>query len=260
MLVAERHQKIIERIEDKKIVRVNELSQLFSVTEETIRRDLEKLEREGYLIRSHGGAVLNERRESHDLPFEQREIIHVKEKRQIAAMAVRFVNQDDTIILDASTTAWYMARILPDMPLTVVTNALKVAAELSSKKKITVICTGGTLLTNSLSFVGPLASEALDQYYVNKAFISCKGMNVERGFTESNEQQALVKRKMLEISDQTFMMLDNSKINVQTFSKLASLEVANFLITNQALPVELEAKIKDHHSGLQMINSSQMNH
>jgi len=122
MLVVERHQKIIEQLEEKRIVRVSELSKKFSVTEETIRRDLEKLEKEGYLTRSHGGAVFNEMVKNQEIPFAEREITNISKKKLIAQMSVRYVEESDTILLDASSTAWYMAKILPNMPLTVVTN------------------------------------------------------------------------------------------------------------------------------------------
>lgn len=254
MLVVERHQKMIEQLEEKRIVRVSELSKLFSVTEETIRRDFEKLEKEGYLTRSHGGAVINETIKNQEIPFAEREITNMAKKKQIAQMSVRYVDESDTILLDASSTAWYMAKILPDIPLTVVTNSIKVAATLSEKEQITVICTGGTLLNQSLSFVGPLTIEALDQYFVNKAFISCKGLDVEQGFTESNEQQALVKRKMLERSRQTFLMLDDSKIAVQAFAKVAHLQAADYLLINQPLDTHLFEKIHEQHDQIKIIS------
>ncbi|GAA4057755.1 DeoR/GlpR family DNA-binding transcription regulator [Amphibacillus indicireducens] len=254
MLVVERHQRIIEQLEEKRIVRVSELSKKFSVTEETIRRDLEKLEKEGYLTRSHGGAVFNEMVKNQEIPFAEREITNISKKKLIAQMSVRHVDESDTILLDASSTAWYMAKILPNMPLTVVTNSIKVAATLSEKDQITVICTGGTLLNKSLSFVGSLTIQALDQYFVNKAFISCKGLDLEQGFTESNEQQALVKRKMLERSRQTFLMLDDSKIDVQAFAKVAHLQAADYLLINQPLDKHLYEKIHEQHEQIKVIS------
>jgi len=117
-----------------------------------------------------------------------------------------------------------------------------------------VICTGGTLLNKSLSFVGPLTIEALDQYFVNKAFISCKGLDLEQGFTESNEQQALVKRKMLERSRKTFLMLDDSKIGVQAFAKVAHLQAADYLLINQPLDNSLFEKIHEQHEQIKVIS------
>src|SRR5699024_8012836 len=157
MLVAERQQKIIGIVNQRKSVRVSELSKIFKVTEETIRRDLERLEKDKKLARSHGGAISLHPNDSLEIPYSEREIINVKEKQQIALESIKQVQEGNKIILDASTTAWYMAKTLPDIPLTVMTNSIKVAMELSKKKQIMVIATGGTLLSKSLSYVGPLA-------------------------------------------------------------------------------------------------------
>jgi DeoR family fructose operon transcriptional repressor len=231
MLVAERQQKIVELVNNKESIRVTELSTIFSVTEETIRRDLERLESEGKLRRSHGGAVkINGG--SPETPYSEREIINVKEKKEIANEAVKQVESGDRIILDASSTAWYMAKILPDIPLTVLTNSIKAAVELSTKKQITVISTGGILSPRSLSYVGPLAETSLESYHVNKAFISCKGFHLKQGMSESNEAQARVKKKMISISDQVFAMIDHSKFGVQAFTHVAALNQIDQTITD----------------------------
>ncbi len=134
MLVAERHEKITALVNEKGSIRVSELSQIFKVTEETIRRDLEKLENEGKLQRSHGGAV-SIKEQDIEAPYFEREIRNVKEKMVVAEEAIKFVSTNDRIILDASTTAWYMAKRLPDLPLTVLTNSMKVAMKLANREK-----------------------------------------------------------------------------------------------------------------------------
>lgn len=231
MLVAERHEKIVEVVNDKGSIRVSELSQLFGVTEETIRRDLERLETDGKLRRSHGGAV-SVKTTGAEAPYTEREITNVKEKMEVATEAIAHVKVNDRIILDASTTAWYMAKRLPDMPLTVVTNSMKVAMELASREKIKVISVGGTLLSKSLSFVGPQAEQALESYYVNKAFVSCQGIHPERGLSDSNEMQALVKKKMIEMSETVYLLVDYSKYGVKAFSRIDSTEAVDYVITD----------------------------
>jgi DeoR family transcriptional regulator, fructose operon transcriptional repressor len=230
MLVAERHQKILELVNSRESIRVSELSQLFSVTEEIIRRDLFQLEQQNKLKRSHGGAVKIQ--SETETPYFEREITNVVEKREIAKQAVRLIDTNDRIILDASTTAWYMAKIVPDIPLTVITNSIKVATELSKKKNITVISTGGNLLSKSLSFVGPLAERSLESYYVNKVFLSCKGMHFDRGFSESTELQALIKKQMLSIADSVYLMVDNTKFGVQAFAHVGFLHEIDKVITD----------------------------
>ncbi len=118
------------------------------------------------------------------------------------------------------------------MPLTVVTNSMKVAMELANHDKVTVISIGGTLLPISLSFVGPQAENALDSYYVNKAFISCTGVHLDRGLSDSNEMQALVKKKMIEIAEEVYLLVNHTKFDVKAFSRIASIEAIDYLITD----------------------------
>ncbi|MBD1382899.1 DeoR/GlpR family DNA-binding transcription regulator [Metabacillus arenae] len=234
MLVAERRRKIVEVVNEKRSVRVTELSKKFKVTEETIRRDLEKLEKENLLRRSHGGVVSIQEEQS-EISYEEREITNSFEKKAIALEAIKLIKTGDQIVLDASTTAWYMAKELPNLPLTVITNSIKVAIELSKKEQIKVISTGGMLLPKSLSYVGPLAERSLKMYHVNKAFISCKGVHLEGGLSDSNEWQALLKRQMMEIADQTILMADSTKFGVRTFAYITDIQQVISVITDSKI-------------------------
>lgn len=237
MLPAERHRAIIQLVNSKGSMRVKELSHMFEVTEETVRRDLDILEGEGLLRRSHGGAVrLIE--EPSEIPYLQREGENVSEKEAIAREAIKYIKPGDRIVLDASTTAWNVALVLPNISLTVLTNSLKVALELSTRDKVEVISTGGILRSSSLSYVGPLAEEALSKFYVNKAFISCKGLHLEYGVSESHALQALVKRKMIDISDEVFLLADHSKLQVRDFTSVAQLDEVDVLITDKQISQE----------------------
>ena len=231
MLVHERQRKIVELVNRHLSVRVSELSKIFKVTEETIRRDLEKLEKETLLLRSHGGAV-SVQDDQIEVSYLEREIIQRDEKKAIAYQAVKWIEPGDKIILDASSTAWYMAKAISDMPVTVVTNSIKVTVELSKKCQIKVISTGGMLLPKSLSYVGPLAERSLQMYHVNKAFISCKGVHTEGGLSDTNEWQALIKREMMEIADQTFLIVDSSKFGVRTFANINDFNSIDHVITD----------------------------
>ncbi|KKI89900.1 DeoR faimly transcriptional regulator [Bacillus sp. SA1-12] len=239
MLVAERHRKIVEVVNEKLSVRVTELSKLFKVTEETIRRDLEKLEKENLLRRSHGGAVSIQDEQS-EVSYTEREITNAAEKKAIALEAVKLIMPGDQIVLDASTSAWYMAKEMPDLPLTVITNSIKVAVELSKKEQVKVISTGGMLLARSLSYAGPLAERSLNMYHVNKAFISCKGVHLEGGLSDSNEWQALLKRQMMSIADQTILLADSTKFGVRTFAHITNIGQVSSILT--------DSKIDDSYS------------
>lgn len=246
MLVAERQRKLLELVNERLSIRVSELSKIFSVTEETIRRDLEKLEKENLLRRSHGGAVSIQKEQS-EVSYLEREITNAGDKKQIAMEAIRHIEAGDQIVLDASTTAWYMAKELPDMPLTVLTNSIKVAVELSKKEQVKVISTGGLLLPQSLSFVGPLAERSLSAYHVNKAFLSCKGVHFERGLTDANEFQALLKKQMMEIADKTILLADASKFGVRTFAHVSNIDGVDLVITNASVDTTYVDGLKDRN-------------
>ncbi|MEK8126516.1 DeoR/GlpR family DNA-binding transcription regulator [Paenibacillus filicis] len=246
MLVAERYELIVQLVNERGSIRVSELSELCGVTEETIRRDLDRLESAGRLRRSHGGAVsVKETQAQAEIPYFEREILNAEEKRRIAQEAIRWIQPYDRVLLDASTTAWYMASYLPDIPLTVLTNSVKVVSELSGKEKIEVISTGGRLAKRSLSFVGPLAERSMDAYHVDKLFLSCKGIHLERGISESNEQQALVKQRMIGIAEQVFLLADASKFGVRAFTHVAELDVASAIITDRGVGEQTVAQLQE---------------
>ncbi len=245
MLVAQRYDKIVKLVNEHGSMRVTELSERCQVTEETIRRDLDRLERQGLLRRSHGGAV-SVQGEQPETPFSEREIMHAEEKRRIAEQAVKLIEPHDRILLDASTTAWYMAASLPDIPLTVLTNSIRVATQLSNREKIEVISTGGQLVSRSLSFVGPLAERSLETYYVNKLFLSCQGVHLERGVSESSELQGRVKQKMVGMADQIILLADASKFGVQAFAHVMNLSEVDQLITDSRIASEMVAQLKEH--------------
>ncbi|TVY02235.1 DeoR/GlpR family DNA-binding transcription regulator [Cohnella terricola] len=246
MLVAERYEKIVSLVNERGSIRVSELSELCQVTEETIRRDLDRLERAGRLRRSHGGAVnVKDSALQPEIPYAVREITNADEKKRIALEAIKRIEPKDRILLDASSTAWYMASDVPDITLTVLTNSIKVATELSIKEKIEVISTGGILAQRSLSFVGPLAERSLDAYHVDKVFLSCKGVHLERGISESNELQARIKQRMIGMADEVILLADSSKIGVQAFTHVADLSEVDTLITDKRMPQETIERLED---------------
>jgi DeoR family L-fucose operon activator len=255
MLAEERYEKIVQLVNERGSIRVTELSEWCEVTEETIRRDLDRLEAAGRLRRSHGGAVsVKDWPALHaEIPYSEREIDHAEEKRRIAEEAVNRIQAKNRILLDASTTAWYMARSLPDIPLTVLTNSIKVAMELAVKEKIEVISTGGLLAQRSLSYVGPLAERSLETYHVDKLFFSCKGVHLDRGISESNELQARVKQKMIGMADQVILLADSSKFGVQAFTHVADWRQVDEVITDRRLPREVWDQLQERSIGTKLV-------
>jgi DeoR/GlpR family transcriptional regulator of sugar metabolism len=240
MLAMTRRTKIMEIMLEHGSARVAELSQRFQVTDETIRRDLESLENSGQLKKTYGGAVLLNA-DSPERSFQTRSAEKTEEKKAIARIALQLIEPQDVIILDASTTALQIAKNLPQMELVVVTNAIEVALELANRAGVRVLCTGGILRARSLSFVGPLAEQALHQYNINKAFISCQGVTLKAGATDFNELEARVKSEMIKAAREPFLLVDNSKFGVTAFATIARIEDFRRIITDRRLsPEELD--------------------
>ena len=187
MLALERRNLILEKLQTERRVVVSELSQLYEVSEETIRRDLDKLEKEGLATKSYGGAVINEN-VSIDLPFNIRKNQNVGGKQKMAEIVAEMVQDGDHIFLDASTTAVFIAKALKDKErLTVITNSMEILIELSDVSGWNIISTGGVMKEGYLAFLGSRTEEVIRSYYVDKVFFSCKALDQEWGIMESQE-------------------------------------------------------------------------
>ncbi|WKL01377.1 DeoR/GlpR family DNA-binding transcription regulator [Paenibacillus amylolyticus] len=249
MLAAERYDWIVEMVNVKGSMRVSELSERCRVTEETIRRDLDRLEQAGRLRRSHGGAV-SVKEDQPEIPYRIRETTHAEEKKRIAQAALAMIHPGDRILLDASTTAGYMAANMPDFPLTVLTNSIQIATELSSRDKVEVISTGVSWHA-LVVFCWAAAERSLETYHVDKMFMSCKGVHLEGGgISESNELQARLKQKMVGISDQVILLADASKFGVRAFARVSGLNAVHTIVTDQPLEAEQTDRLSGYDIGI----------
>ena len=232
MLAIERKNEILAILQKEQRVLVSELSQRYEVTDETIRRDLEKLESEGYVKRTYGGAVLN-KGISLDMPLRIREKTNRREKQIIARLVAEQVEEGDSIMLDASSTSLMIARELKEMnKLTVVTSSVEVLIEFAGHEGIRVISTGGTLRDSSLSLVGTAAQRVLRDYNVDKAVISCKGIHMEKGVTDSSEAEADMKNTMRSCARQTILAVDSSKFDHVSFVRFMELGKGDKVVTD----------------------------
>ena len=232
----ERQVNLIRLVEELGTIRVSEMSKKFEVTEETIRRDLERLEKEGFLTRIHGGAISN-KKTGNEIPVLKRQDLNIEEKQAIASKAASFVEDGDIIALDASTTALQMTKYINDKEITVITNSIGVTLELAKHPNITVITVGGYLLNDSMSFVGASTEKVIEEYHVDKFFFSCIGFDVKRGISEVNEQQAQIKKKFISISAELFLLADHSKYGHRSLIRITNLNKINYLITDHKLAV-----------------------
>ena len=232
MFALERQKKITELLKEQGAVSVSKLALELGVTEETVRRDLEKLEKQEVLLRTHGGAVPVEEG-NHELSLEKRKNKNIEAKTKLAKEAVKLISSGDAIFIDASTTAFYLAKELKNFKnITVVTNSMRVLAELSGNFDIKLISVGGMMSKNQ-SFVGSIAENNIrENYFVNKMFFSSRGIT-EGGILESNEQECCIKQSIMQNCTDRFYLCDRTKIGRVGFVKLADFEDINCIITEK---------------------------
>lgn len=248
MLALERRQKIVEIVQEKKRVVVIELAQFFDVTEETIRRDLEKLEDQGILKRTYGGAILNESTDV-DIPMYVREMTNQEGKAKIALKVIEIIKDGETLMLDSSSTALCLAKCIKrsNKKVTIITNSLKVVVELQDMKNINIILAGGNFRERSKSFVGKWSEKLISNYHVNKAILCCKGMDIERGIMDSNEQEAEIKKEMAKCADEVLFLVDHIKFNRTSFVRLMNFEDIDAVYTDEEISEEWKKVFKENN-------------
>lgn len=233
MLAAERRNLILEKLQEEKRVVVSELSEQFEVSEETIRRDLDKLDKEGLATKTYGGAVLVENNNT-DMPFSVRQKKNMHGKRIIANLIQDLITDGDHIIVDPSTTAVAIVNALKDNKkhLTIVTNSIEVLVELTDMQGWDIISTGGTMRENYLALVGPKALETINSFNTDKAIMSCKGIDMEKGITDANEMFSQVKKAMLHSAKQKILAVDSTKFEKVAFSQICEVCDLDMVVTD----------------------------
>ena len=231
-LPAERTEIILAQLRQQGLARSSELAQACGVTEETIRKDLIQMEREGLLLRTRGGA----RRSSPqrlDLPLPERDSLNRKEKKAIAAAACRLIEPRDTVFLDASSTVLEMTGFFPDREVTVVTNANHVVVSLGEFASIDLICTGGEYERRSRSYVGIVAEESVQRYYLQWMFIGVDGLDPHRGASEVNPGQARLKERILPMAEKVCVLADHTKLRRKSPFFFARPNQIHYLVTDE---------------------------
>lgn len=234
----DRRSEIVRYLQQEERASTQLLSQMFDVSEVTIRHDLNELNKRGWVTRVHGGAEVVQRLQ-YEQSFAERRAINLDAKIAIAKTAVSLVEPGSTIMLDSSTTAFQLALLLSSMrDLRVVTNNLHAVSILSTNKDIEVIIVGGVVREETASIVGPPAVEMLGRWHADQGFFGAAGLTERRGLSDVDVRETNVKRAMVEAVDRVNVLLDASKFGKQAFSTFANLEVIDELITDKPVTEE----------------------
>lgn len=245
MFAVERQNKIKKILLKEKRVDVFELSELFSVTEVTIRRDFDKLEQEGFLIKTYGGALLNDGVMQGTAIVENVDAT-IEEKRMIGKIAAQMIENGEAIFLSPGTTCLEIARNIKNKKITVVTNDLLIGYELRDCIGIKVIVTGGDLIQSTSTLAGGFTLQALNGININKAFIGVKGVNFESGYTVGSHEEVMVIQGVKKISSEMIIAVDYTKFNKTAFARLGDLTTFSKVITNKQIPEDYKKYYFEH--------------
>ena len=237
MFAPERIRVIKNILLDKKYIHVSSLSSILNVSEVTIRRDLEKLENEKFLTRTHGGALLNEALYDEEIDSDLQNDPFFEERLEIGDIANHMIEDNDIILLSQGPTNLCIAKkIINKRNLTVLTNDLNIASELSCNPSIKVIIPGGDLDSASMCLVGKFAEKNIREFYVSKAFIEVDGVNLQRGYTVQSIEKASIINEMIHIANQCIIVCLYKAFDNIAFSQIGPISMANKIITNPKIP------------------------
>lgn len=230
MRQAERLGVILEELSAGGSVAVTDLCGRLGVSAATVRRDLELLERQRFLTRTHGGAVAHG--VLYELPLRYKTTRHQEEKRRIAAEAARRVPDGAAIGLSGGTTTTEVARALTGRRLTIVTNALNIASELVIRPDIKLVVTGGVARPESYELVGPIAQQTLEELHLEIVFMGVDGITAADGLTTHHDLEAHTNRALIERARRVIVVTDGSKLGRVAFAKICPVEIVHELITD----------------------------
>lgn len=233
MLQVDRINLILQLLQENESVSVSDLSARFSVSNETIRRDLDKLcTMDSRICRAHGGAYMAV--PNTDPPYQLRRVSLIEGKKRMAAACFPLIASGDCIMIDCSTTALQLIELLTKSSgkYTVITNGFDVIQEVASCKNINLVCIGGQFDYVSCSFVGNTALSVLSVYHADKCFISCSGISSDFGITDNSEDQAAIRRLMLQHSSTRILLADASKFDKSKTHSIGKLCDIDYLYTD----------------------------
>jgi DeoR family transcriptional regulator, aga operon transcriptional repressor len=247
LMAEERRQKILAHLQSEGRVIVGNLSEIFGVSQITIRKDLDTLQDRGLVQRSHGGALPPASSALFDPTLQEKQQQHAPEKQRIAAAAVKLVSDGSCIMLDSGTTTAAIAQGLRKFSsLTVITNAINIATELSGTN-FEVILTGGTLRKNSFSMVGPIAEDVLKEMHADVLFLGVDGFDLEIGLTTPNLLEARVNRAMVASAKKVVAVCDATKFSHRSLSRIVPVTALHHVITDRSLPDSIAEALRSQN-------------
>jgi len=257
----ERQERIARIVEEHGRARVGDLAAQFGVSAVTIRKDLVVLESEQRLTRTHGGAIARDRSRP-ELAFEIRERLQANEKARIGAAGAALVNEGESIVMDASTTALSVARHIKARggwsQLTIITNGLRIASELAGHPGITVLMLGGRVRWEALSVVGQLGDGLFSRINVHKAFLGAAGFTLESGLADATDEEAQIKRSMVAAAREVIAIVDKTKWERVAFATFCATDQIGTVLTDEGAPDAMVRALVNRGVQLRLVGSDEV--
>lgn len=250
---SERREQIIQRLRQQGSVQVNDLSVLFGVSTVTIRNDLAFLEKQGIAVRAYGGALICDSNTPGVEPsVEDKSSLNTAVKRSIAKAAAEMIKPGHRVILDSGTTTYEIARLMRQhTDVIAMTNGMNVASALLEAEGVELLMTGGHLRRQSLSFYGDQAEQSLQNYHFDMLFLGVDAIDLERGVSTHNEDEARINRRMCEVAERIIVVTDSSKFNRSSLHKIIDTQRIHTIIVDEGIPAECLQEL--HRSGVEVI-------
>lgn len=244
MYKIERQEKILNYINKENRASITELSEMFQVSKVTIRSDVDELEEKGLVNKTHGGVVSKTIGISSEIPYELKSQNNIKEKQRIAREALKYIKEDDVIIIDSGSTTFWLAERLPE-GITVITTDILLAVEIiKSKKDIRIVMPGGEVEKSVYTLEGIDSIRYFESLHADKLFLGCDALDLEFGVSDRSRKCAATKKAMIEASTEVFLLTDSSKFESKLASKVCPLEKVDILIVD-SIKDELKEKCQD---------------
>lgn len=242
----QRRDYILQKLKTGASVQVVDISKMFKVSEVTVRRDLEQLEKKNLLLKVRGGAIrLPYKPVSDDLNIREKQEKNLAEKQRIGKAAAALLSPGETIILDSGTTTYEVARNLNQIDnLSIITNAINIASLLVENPKVSVIIPGGYLRHKSSSLVGPGAEAFLKNFYCDKLFLGVDSFNLDKGVSTPDMDEASMNRAMINSAREVIAVFDSSKFERRSFALIAPVTSIHTIVTDDGIPADIKNKLE----------------
>lgn len=254
---SERREQIIQRLRQQGSVQVNDLSLLFGVSTVTIRNDLAFLEKQGIAVRAYGGALICDSSTPGVEPsVEDKSSLNTAVKHNIAKAAVKQIQPGHRVILDSGTTTYEIARLMRQhTDVIVMTNGMNVGNALLEAEGVELLMTGGHLRRQSQSFYGDQAEQSLQNYHFDMLFLGVDAIDLERGVSTHNEDEARLNRRMCEVAERIIVVTDSSKFNRSSLHKIIDTQRIDMIIVDEGIPAESLEALRKHGIDVILVNA-----